>query len=122
MTPWNRDATAQDHLAAAREGAERDRVVEVLQRAKERVAAGWWNGALHDGDEVKCAAQAIYHQHDVEIAIPCRLLAQAVTGRQLHEYTNALETVITWNDTPGRTQAEVLDAFDAAIRLAKERP
>ena len=29
-------------------------------------------------------------------------------------------SAMLWNDAPGRTQVEVIDAFERAIRLAKE--
>lgn len=43
-------------------------------------------------------------------------------ARQLFKEANNLpEGMVAWNDTLGRTKQEVLDGFDRAIALAKER-
>lgn len=95
-------------------------VVAVLVKAKERVAAGWRQGGatFHDVDNggSVCAGQAM--------GIACQLRADqwAAAERFFLRAINREHkaSIARWNDMPGRTQADVLDAFDAAIRLAKD--
>ena len=116
-----------------------DDVVAVLQRAKEKVAAGWCQGPLGVDSEGRphqhflpflhlsstdsitrvCAAGAIYcaiywpiDSCVVRWEDAAKYLRQAIGGLEIPE----------WNDAPERTQADVLDAFDRAIRVAKEPP
>jgi len=107
-----------------------DDVVAILQRAKERVAAGWCQGRLSDHVQHPCAVphpmEAL--RASTEWCVSGALIAelgQWLNVRSPHPVEVALAAVIgedfvAWNDTPGRTQAELLDAFDAAIRLAKD--
>jgi hypothetical protein len=71
--------------------------------SKEPVAVCWCSiGAIHRGDDGGgfCGYDA-------------RLLVKEAAG--------GVSSLAEWNDAPGRTQAEVLNVFDRAIALAKER-
>jgi hypothetical protein len=70
---------------------------EILIAARAKVAQGWCQGAY--------AKDAYGNTEEQEDAL-------ALLG-----YTGESE-VIDWNDAPGRTQAEVLEAFDKTIANA----
>ena len=115
-----------------------DDVIAVLQAAKERVAAGWTQGELGrtrrggpicEERELPLRAVTVC----AEGALWCGLLGDAfeeawrasrnnVTHDAMKLFEAAIGTwpIHEWNDAPGRTQAEILDAFDRAIRLAKD--
>jgi len=94
-------------------------VVEVLEAARARVAKGWTQKVFardSDGNEAKadgpnacrwCAEGAISFGPG---ALNALILLECAIGGP---------GVVRWNDTPGRTQAEVISAFDRAIILAK---
>lgn len=86
---------------------------EVLLEAKNKILMNGWRQGVGRNDQGRyCVLGAVGE----------------VTGisETFHEANKYLGSVIdqrfifTWNDTPGRTQQEVLDAFDAAISLAKD--
>lgn len=99
---------------------------EVLREAKRLIEAGTWV----QGDELATGGQA----HN------CYCAATAISAAYDKHHTNArlsgvfeviglFKKVVgfdpntglgTWNDTPGRTKAEVLLAFDNAIALTEE--
>ena len=110
-----------------------ERVIEVLQKAKEKVAEGWCQGALARWSDGRVLATGPIDAGRLDTAA-----AVCVSGA-IQNYVgttdNHLEALAfmflqlairdgaaCWNDAPGRTQVEVLDAFDAAIRLAKDTP
>jgi len=108
-----------------------DDVVAVLQRAKERVAAGWYQGgyALIDGERYSGAGPflvddlARVQRVCAEGALWCEVGKDGLAFERAREFLQhivGVRLIPDWNDAPGRTQAEVLDAFDAAIRLAKD--
>jgi hypothetical protein len=81
----------------------------VLQRARYRVARGWCQDYWHNeaGDVCIVAAivdakRAVLQDKTICYAHPEMALLGEGTGS-------------VWNDTPGRTQAEVLQRFDEAI-------
>jgi hypothetical protein len=83
------------------------------QKAMARDADGkplyWWNGP-HAACWCPSAAMLLldpYDHHSFSTAV--RLFRQAIGGANIG----------LWNDAPGRTHAEVLDAFDRAIALAE---
>lgn len=98
-----------------------DDVVAVLQRAKERVAGGWSQTDINGVNGTWCAGMAIWKLSVEENGNEMTTAAQRLFARSLPPSPHSSPVCIfVWNDAPGRTQAEVLDAFDAAIRLAKE--
>ena len=86
--------------------------VEVLLRAKDLVAESWVG--RNPGSDEHCLTTAL--------KFACR--------EEFHEYYDCCQVVrnaigsgilSAWNDIPGRTKEEVLDAIDAAIRIVKDR-
>jgi hypothetical protein len=77
----------------------------VLQRARDRIAAGWCQGTLWDDVGNVCLVGALLGQ---------------VKRPALSEMTGLLGfgtpvDAIEWNNAPARTQAEVVARFDEAI-------
>lgn len=104
-----------------------DDVVAVLQRAKELVANGWMQGTeeSRDGRRV-CMARALRRAdpgYDWLFSIDAHpayaYLARAIGVDERFEGIPQATTVAEWQDMPERMQADCLDAFDVAIRLAK---
>jgi hypothetical protein len=86
----------------------------ILQKARDRIARGWGHGirCLWPWGKNLCIGLTLCAVGVEEDATEKRLLAA------LGFHSSRAET-IAWNDAPGRTQAEVLQRFDAAIdRLA----
>ena len=96
-----------------------------LRDARALVAQGWCQGhakLLRDdkgydycatGAIVEAAEQFGCGSHGLASGLPMR---QAV---EIMEQVTGSELVNKWNDEDGRTQAEVLAAFDEAIRRAE---
>jgi len=101
--------------------------LQILLRARELVAAGWTQGeSARDAGGKKispfsykavcfCALGAT-HRAEEELGATTAIWDSAI--RKLHPFTEKWN-VAGWNDTPGRTQADVLAAFDAAIAEAR---
>lgn len=93
-------------------------VVEVLRAARKRIEFAWVQDTknLGDPDDACCAVTATMYLGDnsSQESEADALVAQAI-GVPTHR-------VPRWNDAPGRTQAEVLAAFDKAIALAEAAP
>ena len=105
---------------------------EVLENGRELVAQGWSQGAdARDSDHdpvhpwssearswsvlgaIVCGDETRRGRVPIDqLATAAILLAHAVDTPSLSK----------WNDQPGRTQAEALAAFDAALASAAERP
>lgn len=102
--------------------------VEILRAARAKVAQGWTQGA--DGRDIDgrpsymsgepatcwCVSGAIHsvsraHWYDPFVALDCFRKAAGCH----------CEGIADWNDAHGRTQAEVLAAFDRAIELAEKQ-
>jgi hypothetical protein len=102
-------------------------VVAILKKAKEYVAKGWVQGTnQNDAGTRVCAGQALALAYkDLTGRAPVTALLLDVPGKFLleaaREQTMGLvwSTIPTWNDYPTRTQAEVVDTFDHAIKLAE---
>lgn len=99
--------------------------LQVLEGARRRLETGWVQGffaADENGDGV-----------DVNSPLACRWCSGGAIRVESDEdgvyyaarclLTTAIESIsiADWNDEPGRTKEEVLEAFDKAIALAKER-
>jgi len=89
--------------------------LQILESAREKIAGGWCQGYFMKEGKY-CAVGAInrsgYGVSNVEGCDPYSLLRKAIA---LPMFTR----ITLWNDTPGRTQAEVVAVFDKAIELAK---
>jgi hypothetical protein len=105
---------------------------EVLENGRELVAQGWSQGA-----EARDSDQNAVHPWSSEArswsvlgAIVCgdetrrgRVpIDQLATAAILLAHSVDTPSLSKWNDQPGRTQAEALAAFDAALASAAERP
>ena len=90
------------------------KTVKRLKRARERVAMKWCQKTGGKINGAVCALTAITH----DISHGAFLLGE---GRQEINLVERVigSPIIGWNDTPGRTQAEVVAAFDRAIELAR---
>lgn len=114
-----------------------DDVVQVLQSAKEHVAAGWCQGWLGikrgattglglAGNDTSWVAPALRDGLIDAVCLEGALWAatqdHALFWKASSFLVRALDRndLFRWNDADGRTQVEVIDACDAAIRLAKD--
>ena len=105
-----------------------DAVVAVLTRAREMVRAGWVQGTGYvegpDGT-MRCAGQAIQDAFmEVSGARPggcmcgdCPNPGGEVFNNVMRAYQDTIQNpnIPHWNDTVGRTQTEVIHAFDMTI-------
>lgn len=103
------------------------KTIEVLKAARTKIELGWCQGAFcrnENGTDISasdldsqrewCARGAILTSTDTA--------ADGDDARKLLKLALSVESihgVSDWNDAPGRTQAEVLAAFDKAIALAE---
>jgi hypothetical protein len=108
--------------------------VDILTAARDKVAHGWVAKLNRDGDRV-CAAQAIvdawaeqegiegvsrtwaaYTTADAVGLMWARECFETAIAERADLYSGSVEG---WNDTPGRTQEQVVDTFDHAIKVAE---
>lgn len=98
--------------------------LEVLEAARKKIKQGWCQGS-----GAKSAFGSVVSFNSVHasrwcaaaaIDISCDYTPGAFTrAREIMVSMLGVDNLAAWNDTPGRTQAEVLAAFDRAIGLAK---
>jgi hypothetical protein len=99
----------------------RTEILTTLIEARRVIAAGWTQGVWED--ERGCCIMGALNlacgervDYDVYLAAWERVRAQ-VPGLE-----GRCSTLMLWNDTAGRTQAEVLEVFDRAIaQMMRER-
>ena len=109
-------------------------VARVLRAARERIATPerWTQGeyARTDKGDALPADDILSRRASCWCAVGA-LRAAGVWSDDGNQFTRALADAIgllddycipDWNDTPGRTHAEVLDAFSKAIELAESAP
>jgi hypothetical protein len=105
---------------------------EVLRNGRDLVVQGWTQGA-----DARDAEQTPVHPWSAE-ARSWSVLGAVICGDDSHEgqvpidrlaaaavhLSRAIEaqSLSRWNDEPGRTQADAVAAFDAALASAAERP
>jgi hypothetical protein len=94
-------------------------VADKLRQARALVERGWMQGDYADADcECFCALGAIQMavcgEPDNDFSLRTRPL------EQLFQQALGVKSIVNWNDANGRTQAEVLAAFDKAIELAEQ--
>lgn len=98
-------------------------VVQALKAAKAKVQRGWIQYADRDESNRVCAGQALMDAIHEEIwTIPWGTDVDAVTAllQAAAEQTGiSWNSIPEWNDFEGRTQAEVLDTFDHAIKAVE---
>lgn len=95
----------------------RSRDLIILEKARERIARGWCQRADQHDDNV-CLVRAVsdvlgYHRYDPYGGIFAPDVQRAIGALGL--FSGDTGEPSKWNDAPGRTQAEVLARFDAAI-------
>lgn len=81
-----------------------DEVTKLLIEGRERIEQGWCQYATRK-DGAVCMVGAIYTTVDNTYCDAVRRLQRVID----------MVDIVVWNDAPGRTQDEVLDAFDKAI-------
>lgn len=96
--------------------------LKILKRARSLIAEGWCQGVSAQDANGHCTS--VDSVHAVKWCIDGAFCASAGVGyleaiKCLSRAFDSPQSIILWNDTPGRTQAEVLAAFDRAI-AAKE--
>ena len=102
----------------------KDQIINILKNARKRVARGWiqGQGQTPNGSHV-CSAQAIALQimEDEQVTRSSHYdTASKLLLAAAYEQTGQVwGSVPDWNDTTGRTQQEVLDTFDHAVKLAE---
>lgn len=98
--------------------------VELLKAARAKIEQGWCQGTM--AKEQRGRMRGPKESYSCSWCV-LGALAAASTLEELNPYRTArtlMEAVVApslsaWNDAPGRTQAEVLAAFDKAIELAE---
>jgi hypothetical protein len=103
-------------------------VVETLKAARLRITQGWCNAGPSDEKGGVCIIVAIGRQangiHDGIGAEALSYFEQAIQPPPKYRLFGWFsppekQYAIAWNETPGRTKAEVEAAFDRAIELAR---
>jgi hypothetical protein len=118
----------------------KDMVIATLSNAKQMVSKGWIQDKAEDLLGNVCAAQALglsiakttegqdelssYEKcvtRQLVGSVSAKLFTTAIQERfsEWAEYDPALIEIAQWNDREGRTQQEVLDTFDHALKLAE---
>jgi hypothetical protein len=93
-----------------------DQVADVLDDAADLLERGQWIQHLEsDGQGGRCAFGAI------EAVAPSRVYACCAESVLLHTVDRS-GNIASWNDAPGRTKQQVLDAFRAAAKQERMRP
>jgi hypothetical protein len=87
---------------------------DVLISARAEIAHGWTQGQFRDSNGNVCLVGALMlgSKHNLAMELSCYRPLRLATGVELPK------SMMQWNDAKGRTQVEVLAAFDKAIELA----
>jgi hypothetical protein len=110
-------------------------IVKILKKAREKVSQGWIQGRSQNalGTQV-CAAYAITQSVRVENGISrwsstleeqdlindqTEIVGQLLLAAATEQTDLAWFSIPAWNDYSSRTQTEVLDTFDHAIKTAE---
>lgn len=103
--------------------------LQILTSARAKIEQGWCQGSLARNADGKrtgerasdaicwCAIGACWANADTSNLAACEVIRQATD--KLSDAVGA-RAINIWNDSPTRTKAEVLAAFDRAIELASE--
>jgi hypothetical protein len=101
--------------------------VAILQHARDLLAAGWCQGksaiGSHAGrvsplDSEACSfcVSGAFDRSWIDLGLT---LANDIAARRAFQAVIGWSSIINWNDTPGRTKADVLDAFTRAIKWVR---
>ncbi len=93
--------------------------VEILKAARRRVIQGWSHGCGRDDKGGRCAQQAVFEvagwiHNDILLGRTDK------TFSYLYRAIGGYFSIPEWNDKPERTLADVVAAFDRAIKYARE--
>lgn len=102
-------------------------IIKILKHARERVAKGWTQHQAADGEGNVCAAQAItYAVQEAArgysgLSVDDQREQINLVGHQLllaarEQTSEDWGSIPSWNDYHSRTQQEVVDTFDHAIK------
>jgi hypothetical protein len=94
-----------------------DQVADVLDDAADLLERNGWAPGIGDGGH--CALGALYHVAGPSHRRENQLAVDALVAALGLERGYA---VAVWNDDPGRTKQQVLDAFRAAAKQERMRP
>jgi hypothetical protein len=90
---------------------ETQKAIELAEESAEIVEKGWMQGWYNDGEGNYCAVGAM-HRADHSIGTNERVRKHVIEVAQgLVGYPGGKNDIPKWNDTPGRTQAEVADMW-----------
>jgi hypothetical protein len=93
---------------------QQDAMLDLLRRARDRIArpGGWCQrtGYGFGGANCPMAALQIEREYGFDIYPAVELIAAELPGSECHPIK-----IVAFNDTTGRTQAEVVALFDAVI-------
>jgi hypothetical protein len=86
---------------------------QVLREAAEVIKQrGWIQGRLRDKQGRVCAIGAISHVFDTDLALRCGAVGAEQNLRKYLSIDGGDEiTIASWNDKPGRTKEEVVQAM-----------
>ena len=89
----------------------------VLEKARERIASGWCQNRRWDQEGNVCLLGAIADATHTRVGNPGNVeaLVGAMGFTRSSGPISPILQAVEWNNKPGRTQAEVLARFDAAI-------
>lgn len=99
--------------------------LEILTAARAKVAQGWVQGAYARGGcycvsgaitEAVTGSPDLWPKSWADRASPW-CVARELLSRAIG--ANSVDDIVSFNDAPGRTQAEVVAAFDKAIEMAR---
>jgi len=97
--------------------------VDVLRQARDAVASSgaWCQGLYYRGDDGFAATTCCSIGWICKIATGSATRWSNIAGRAAEALENVIPglSISTWNDAYGRTQAEVVAGFDAAIAYAE---
>lgn len=100
---------------------------DVLRAARAKIERGWIQGWLFRDPDGHCSNFIYFQKRACAWCASGALMASSDAGSARERAYSFLYSVTgpsipEWNDAEGRTQAEVLQAFDAAIALAEADP
>lgn len=94
----------------------RSRDLIVLEKARERIARGWCQQVRHNTEGAVCIVGALQDAAGIPEGTNRDIYAATAPWTDpLGFSSEGFDFPDTWNDALGRTQAEVLARFDAAI-------
>lgn len=100
---------------------------DILEKAAEIVGAGWTQGSFSSKERscfcVRGALSVAARARNLTLGHPPSemLLCEVILGTRPKNYPAAGSSLVTWNDAPDRTQAEVVAKLREAAALAQDQ-